>query len=187
MKKIISALIVSIMLFSVNITSFAQGETDVMNLLSELKIMAGDPDGNMRLNDYVTRAEFAKVAVNSSSAKNSVATSLKVSPFSDVTYKHWSAPYVKVAVENGICEGYTDSTFKPDNNVTFEEAVTMMLRILGYTDGDFGISWPYGQIGMANNLDMTLNMNANVGEPLTRGQVATLVYNTLNTKTKNEE
>lgn len=185
MKKIISALIVSIMLFSVNITSFAQGETDVMNLLSELKIMAGDPDGNMRLNDYVTRAEFAKVAVNSSSAKNSVATSLKVSPFSDVTYKHWSAPYVKVAVENGICEGYTDSTFKPDNNVTFEEAVTMMLRILGYTDGDFGISWPYGQIGMANNLDMTLNMNANVGEPLTRGQVATLVYNTLNTKTKN--
>lgn len=175
---------VSIMLFSVSITCFAQSETDVMNLLSELKIMTGDPDGNLRLSDYVTRAEFAKVAVNSSSAKNSVATSLKVSPFSDVTYKHWAAPYVKVAVESGICEGYTDSTFKPDNNVTFEEAVTMMLRILGYTDSDFGISWPYGQIGMANNLEMTNNVNANVGEALTRGQVATLVYNTLNTKTK---
>lgn len=184
MKKIISALLIVLTLFSFNIVGVAQSENDVMSLLSELKIMTGDPNGDLRLNDYVTRAEFAKIAVNSSSYKNSVATSLNVSPFSDVTYKHWSAPYVKVAVESGICEGYTDSTFKPDNNVSFEEAVTMMLRVLGYTDDDFGISWPYGQIGMANNLDMTENVNANVGEALTRRQVATLVFNSLNTKTK---
>lgn len=184
MKKFISAILIVFTLFSFSIIGTAQSESDVMSLLSELKIMSGDPNGDLRLDDYVTRAEFAKIAVNSSSAKNSVATSLNVSPFSDVTYKHWAAPYVKVAVENGICEGYTDSTFRPDNNVSFEEAVTMMLRVLGYTDSDFGISWPYGQIGMANNLDMTTNVNANVGEPLTRRQVATLVFNTLNTKMK---
>ncbi len=186
MKKFISAILAVTILLSANICSFAamKNETDIMDLLSELEIMAGDPDGNLRLDDYVTRAEFAKVAVNSSSYKNTVATALKVSPFSDVTYKHWAAPYVQVAVVNGVCEGYTDSTFKPDNLVTFEEAVTMMLRVLGYTDADFGISWPYGQVGMANNLDMTKNVNANIGDALTRAQVATLVFNTLDTKMK---
>ncbi len=189
MKKIISLLLIAVMICGFSICSSAaiKNEADIMDLLSELEIMSGDPDGNLRLNDYVTRAEFSKVAVATSTYKNSVATALKVSPFSDVTYKHWAAPFVQVAVINGICEGYTDATFKPDNLVTFEEAVTMLLRVLGYTDADFGISWPYGQIGMANNLDMTENVNANIGDKLTRGQVATLVFNTLDTKMKNSQ
>ncbi len=189
MKKILSLVLTVVIIFSANICSFAamKNEADIMELLSELEIMSGDPDGNLRLNDYVNRAEFSKVAVNASSFKNSVATALRVSPFSDVTYKHWAAPYVQVAVLNGICEGYTDSTFKPDNLVSFEEAVTMLLRVLGYTDEDFGISWPYGQVGMANNLKMTKNVNASIGDKLTRAQVATLVFNTLNTNLKSSQ
>ena len=188
-QRILSLILAVTIIFSLNICSFAavKNETDVMRLLSELEIMSGDPDGNLRLNDYVTRAEFSKVAVNASSYKNSVAIALRVSPFSDVTYKHWAAPYVQVAVLNGICEGYTDATFKPDNLVSFEEAVTMLLRVLGYTDADFGISWPYGQVGMANNLDITKNVDAAIGDKLTRGQVATLVFNTLDAKMKSSQ
>ena len=104
-------------------------DEDIMSLLSELNIMVGDDDGNLRLDDNVSRAEFAKIAVASSSYKDTVATGLKVSPFKDVTYTHWSAPYIKAAVSAGIAEGYVDSTFRPDNTVSYEEALTMVLKV----------------------------------------------------------
>lgn len=165
----------------------ADYQSGVLGLLSELNIISGDPDGNLRLDDYVSRAEFTKIAVNSSSYKNSVATNLSISPFPDVTYRHWAAPYVRVGVTNGIISGYPDATFRPDDTVLYEEAVTMMLRVLGYSDADFGVSWPSGQIGLADNLDMTDNVGCSAGDYMTRRQVVQLVYNTLKTKTKNTQ
>ncbi len=155
-----------------------------LELLSKLEIMQGDPDGNLRLNDSVTRAEFTKMAVASSSYRNSVAKSLSISPFPDVTYRHWSAPYVRVGVTNGLVSGYPDATFRPDEGVLLEEGVTIMLRVLGYTDADFGVSWPYGQLGLAQNLDMTDDINCSVGEVMNRGQVARLIYNSLKASVK---
>ncbi len=165
----------------------ALANNGIYDVLSEFNIMSGDPDGNMRLDDYVSRAEFTKIAVNSSSYKNSVAVSLAISPFPDVTYKHWAAPYVRVGITNGIVSGYPDGTFNPEATVLYEEAITMMLRVLGYTDSDFGASWPSGQIGLANNLDMTDDIECSVGQPMTRREVAKLVYNTLKTKMKNSQ
>lgn len=185
MKKIITALLsLSITLFgTVSLASFDNDE-DIINLLSELSIMQGDGDGNYRLDDAVSRAEFTKVAVAASSAKNTVAPGMKISPFGDVPYTHWSAPYVKAGVSAGIVRGYLDSTFHPDDTVSYEEAITVLLRVLGYQDSDFGVSWPHGQIGMAEDLELTKNVGAAVGDHLTRRQVANLVYNTLNAKVK---
>lgn len=185
MKKIISIILTAVMLIAaVPVMADWDNDEDIMSLLSELNIMVGDSDGNLRLDDYVSRAEFAKIAVASSSYKNTVASGLKVSPFKDVTYSHWSAAYVKAAVSAGIVSGYLDGTFKPDNSVSYEEAITMILKVLGYTDDDFGVSYPYGQIGLAENLELTKNVDAVQGEALTRRQVANLVYNALNTKMK---
>ena len=188
MKKIISFVLAAAMSLS-TLPALADwnNDEDIMSLLSELNIMVGDDDGNLRLDDNVSRAEFAKIAVASSSYKDTVATGLKVSPFKDVTYTHWSAPYIKAAVSAGIAEGYVDSTFRPDNTVSYEEALTMVLKVLGYTTQDFGDSWPYGQMGLANSLEITKNVNAEQGEALTRRQVARLIYNTLDTKIKDNQ
>lgn len=193
MKKIISALITAAMLVSagaaVPFTASAassswQSDTEMMSLLSALDIMVGDGNGNFNLDSYVTRAEMTKIAVASSSSRNTVAIGMKFSPFSDVSSTFWGAPYIQAAVSAGIVNGYIDGTFRPDGTVTYEEAITMMLGVLGYDSSDFGASYPYGQIGLANNLEMTENMDANIGEPLTRRQVAHLVCNTLDTSMK---
>ena len=63
----------------------------------------------------------------------------------------------------------------------------MVLKVLGYTTQDFGDSWPYGQMGLANSLEITKNVNAEQGEALTRRQVARLIYNTLDTKIKDNQ
>lgn len=189
-KRIFSAsvcfLVCFLWILSCTAVNAAQTESGVLTLLNRLEIMKGDPDGSMRPEDPVTRAEFTKAAVAASSFRNSVASNLAISPFSDVTYQHWAAPYVRVGVTNGLVSGYPDATFQPENGVLYEEGITILLRVLGYTDADFGVSWPAGQLGMAKNLGMTDFIECNAGETMNRGQVARLIYNTLGVKMKGQ-
>lgn len=157
---------------------------DYISFISSFNIINGDPDGNYRLDDLVTRAEFSKIAVAASEQRNSVAASLAISPFPDVPYTHWAAPYVKIALSNKYVNGYEDATFRPDQNVLFEEAITVFLKLLGYENADFGSSWPYGPYGIAKNINLIDNMQSQIGSYLTRREAVILVYNLLNCKTK---
>ncbi len=148
-------------------------------ILSELSIMQGDPDGNMRYEDSVSRGEFAKVAVMASAYKDYVVPQLKLTSFSDVKGDNWCAPYVWVGVKNSMFNGYPDGTFRPGENVLYEEAANVLLRILGYTADDIGPSWPYGPVALANNIGLDENADVYAGKPLTRLDVANLVYNML--------
>lgn len=188
MKKFLCAAFAAAVI-GVGVSAYAAGaavrtDGDMMTLLSELNIMVGDGNGDYRLDSYVSRAEMAKIAVAASSAKNTVAVGLPFSPFSDVKGSFWGAPYIQAAVAAGIVDGYIDGTFRPDGTVKYEEAINMMLKVLGYTNDDFGASYPYGQVGMATNLEMTDGMDGAIGRELTRRQVARLVCNTLDTELK---
>ena len=176
-----------LMLTSTSVCAAPMYSDNVAGLLSELSIMQGDPDGNMRYDDLVSRAECTKIAVNLSSYRNSVATGSKTSPFSDVKSSHWAAPYVTVGIKNGLVKGYLDATFRPSETVLYEEAATMFLRVLGYTDEDFGASWPDSQIGIAKNIGVLDNVKKTAGDTLTRRDVATMAYNTLISKAKGSQ
>lgn len=173
------------LLFIPSLGAAAAGETEIADLLAGMSIMNGYPDGELRLEQAVTRAEFSKIAIAASPYKNQVASSMAVSPFSDVSYQHWAAPYVKLAVSNGLITGYPDATFRPDQTVVLEEAVTIMLKLLGYTSDDFGYSWPYGQVGLAQNIGLLDNISAGIGTELSRRDVMLLVYNLLTCSPKN--
>lgn len=192
-KRILNMLIICTLITGMfHFNTFAKegtySEDSAITLVRTLGIMVGDGNGNMQLNKNVSRAEFAKIAVMMSSYRNLVPKTSTTSVFSDCNFKHWASGYVKVAVANGIITGYPNGTFKPDNTVTLEEACTVMLKLLGYTNDDFGNSWPYGQIGIAKNIHLLDNMTNNVGDSLKRYDVLKLVYNTLvaNPKTAND-
>lgn len=154
-------------------------ENNAVTLSKTLNIMVGDENGDMHLDSFVSRAEFTKIAVAMSQYRNMVPTSGTTSVFTDCTFRHWASPYVRVAVTNGMMNGYPDGTFRPDNTVLLEEAATVLLKLLGYTTDDFGTSWPYGQIGIATNAHVLDNVTAGVGAELTRRDVLKLIYNTL--------
>lgn len=185
MKKIISLIMTVAVTASLAVgiettaSAAVSRESGIIALLDDLEIMQGDENGDLMLDKEVSRAEFAKIAIAASSAKNTVAVGLKISPYRDVPYTKWYAPYIKAAVSAGYVEGYLDSTYRPDNAVTYEEAVTIMLRILGYDDSSFGSAYPYGQLAQAQGLEMLDDVNATMGESMTRRQVMYLVYNTL--------
>lgn len=158
---------------------------DIMPLLDALGIMEGDGMGNYFLDRTVSRAEMAKITVNSSQYKDMTAIGMRVSPFKDVPSSSWAAPYILNGSSNGLFKGYIDGSFRPDNTVTYEEAVTMMLRVLGYDDSNFGASYPYGQVNYAKNIDLLDNVNGDYGVPMTRAQIARMVYNALHVTTSN--
>ncbi len=186
MKKLLALCLgLSIFLSCLPVLGAWENEEDIALLLAELEIMQGDTDGNLRLDDSITRAEFAKVVIASSEFKDSVATGSRVSPFKDVPANHWSAPYVQLAVNKGFCKGYLDATFRPDNTILFEEAVTMLLQVLGYTKEDFGNSWPYGQVGIAKRIGLCDDLDLEIGDTLTRRDVMRLCYHLLTTTPKN--
>lgn len=184
MKKLISLMTVLVMMFSFITASATVNEADITSLMAEMNIMNGFPDGEFYPELPVTRAQFAKIAVNASKYKNMVAHGMVTSPFADVSYSHWAAPYIKIASENKLILGYPDSTFLPENSVSLAEAVTVAVKLLGYTDSDFSTSWPYGQMGVANNIGLTDGIDAGMNDPLTRADVRTLIYNVLRTNMK---
>ncbi len=187
MKRIRINILLLTLCFMMSLTGSAfasTGETEIATLLSDLSIMQGYPDGQLRLQQPVTRAEFSKIAVSASPYKNQVASGMSISPFGDVSYSHWAAPYVKLAVANGLMTGYPDASFRPDQTVLLEEAVTVFLRLLGYTDEDFGYSWPYGQLGLAENIGMLKGVRAGMGAALSRSDVMMLCYSLLTSSPK---
>ena len=187
MKKFISLIIVASMLLSTrwhSVYALSDYEADV---LSALSIMEGDPNGNMRYTDKVSRAECAKIVVASSAYRNMVETDKKSSPFVDVTYQHWASPYVATGIKYGLFKGYMDATFRPSNTVLYEEALVMFLKALGYTDEDMGNDWPYSQIETAKKAGVLNNVSKSAGQELNRYDIATMAYNTLTAKQKNSD
>lgn len=186
MKKVLAVALIILTLASTFTPANALevSSEEIAEVMESLGIMNGYPDGNLHLGDKLTRAQFAKIMINASIYKNSVSSRSTTSPFRDVQYSSWAAPYVSVAVSNGLIKGYPDATFKPDKNVTLEEAVTVALTLMGYTSDDFGSSWPYGQLSVAANIGLTKNVSATAGTEITRQDAMRIVYNMLNSNTK---
>ena len=189
MKKIIALILCVILVMPVTASvAYAQKDTlNVQNLMKDLKIMQGDENGNFNLEDKVTRAEFAKIAVSTSEYRNSVAANSFTSPFHDVPFTYWGASYIRCAANSGFIKGYPDSTFRPEDSVLLEEGVTIVLKLLGYGDDYFDLSWPYGQMSAATDFELLEGVNASVGQALTRGDVMTLIYNALTTNMKDKQ
>ena len=188
MKKFIALILAFSMCFSViSVSATSHQESKIQELMSMLDIMVGSNDGNFYPDALVTRAEFTKVSIMASSFRNAVPETSTTSPFGDVPFTLWSAPYVALAVDNGIISGYPDSTFRPENPVLLEEAVTICLKLLGYTSSDYGKVWPSGPISLARSLDLLKNIEKSTGENLQRRDVMLLIYNTLNAKVKGSQ
>lgn len=188
MKKRIASLLLAAALccglFALPAQAVAATQSEMLQVLAVLGVMNGDKQGNLNLTSPVTRAEFAKMAVTASSFKDLGTETTGVSPFSDVPHSHWAAGYITTARNAGWLSGYLDGTFRPSGQVTLAEALTVVLKMLGYTDADFTGTWPSGQMTLYRSLQLDANISASAATPLTRLECAWLLYNALGATTK---
>ena len=157
----------------------AVSSATAVEAIQALGIMTGDSSGSMNLSTPVTRAEFVTMMTAASSYKDSIGEGSGVSLFKDVKSDHWASEYIKLAVEQGWMSGYVDGTFRPDNQITLEEACTALLKMLGYDSSTLAGSYPSAQLSKASSIGLRDDVDAVQGQALTRQDCVMLFYNLL--------
>ena len=188
-KKIVSLLLCCALALSLAPAAFALGGfADVsdaatarnVEVLRLLGVIEGDDNASFRPGSSLTRAEFCKMAVVLSGKRSSVTRYASTTIFEDVKASHWASGYVNYAARDaGLIHGMPDGTFQPDRAITYGEAVTILMRQLGYKDENTGGIWPDGYIALAGEAGMTKGVTAAGGASITRAQAAQLFVNAL--------
>lgn len=130
-KKLTILLLVSIILLgSFNMAFATNINNDKINELVQKGYITGYGDGSLGLNNKITRAEFVTIIARAVEAQESSISTIRYvdSGFKDVNPVAWYNPYVVIASTRGIINGYPDVTFKPDKDVSYQEAITMLVR-----------------------------------------------------------
>ena len=187
-KRMIGAALAVCLALSAPLGSWAQAEGDTAReVLNALAIMTYDETGSFQGSSTLTRAQLAKIVVMSSALRGSVGESTSVSPFYDVPYTHWAAPYIAMARDNAMMRGYTDGSFRPDQAVLYAEAVQAVMNLLGYTTADYTGGYPSGTLSKARSLGLLDGVSGQQGSAITRDGMAQLLYNALCTDVKGGE
>ena len=136
------------------------------------------------LDAAVTRGAFARMLVAFSAYRESAASQGAVGTlYKDVPGSSQWAPYIRIAVQQGWMNGYTDGTFRPDNAVTLEEACTAVLKLLGYKMTDLNGAFPAAQLNKAQELGLRSQLNRAQGQTVNYEDCAMLLYNALTANT----
>ena len=150
-----------------------------------LGVLDGYGDGTFRPGTVLNRAQFCKMAVYAMNGSSELSRYRTVTIFPDVKPSHWAAAYINMAAKGkDIISGYADGRFHPDRTVTVGQAVTILMRMLGYKDEDIGGIWPDSYMAEAATVGLTEGVSTNGSAGLTRAQAARLFLNLLRTQTK---
>lgn len=146
--------------------------------------------GYFEPNGSLTRAQFCKMSILVMGKGDEAAAQASRTIFNDVPGKHWARGYVNLAAlttvggEEGkggsrLMMGLGNGSFAPDRAITYGEAVTAVLRILGYTK-EANFNWPYGAVAAAAAVGLDSGFTPpGANDPITRAQAALLFCNML--------
>ncbi|GEM_PF-2108626 len=192
MKKVLSfILVLSMVLGSFGMAFAAPATSDIAGHLNEkailrlnkLGIVKGD-DRGFAPDSNITRAEFAVLVVRALGLEGSANVAKGETQFTDVTMTNgydWATGAINVATRLGHIQGYGNGKFGPGDNIKYEDAITLLVRILGYEPAaqEKG-GYPVGYLVVAEqDIDMTDHVKGSTGEAATRGAVFQLLDNSL--------
>ena len=150
-----------------------------VNVLDALGVVDGYEDGTYRPDQTVTRAEMAKLIITALGVADYA--SATNSSYSDMALAQWAIPYVEYATNLNIVEGVGGGRFSPGNPVTYEQAATMIVRALGFTDecNEMNGTWPAIYVQKATALGLFNNVSNGGSTGANRGDIAVMLYNAL--------
>ena len=140
LKKTLVLLVVLSMILSAVSPVFAFNDVidedyaEQANKMAAFGVFTGDANGNFNAEENITRAEMAVVigrlmglTTNEANANQNYASN-----FSDVAAGEWYTGWVNLVAGRGIISGFPDGTFRPNEKVTQAQAVTMIVKALGW-------------------------------------------------------
>ena len=154
-----------------------------------LAYIAGYPDGTIKPLNNISREEVATILYRLLKIDARTKIYSATNSFSDVDSTRWSNEAVSTMANGGYIKGYEDGTFKPENNITRAEFVTIVARFTEArtTDGDYYRDidghWAKGYIQTAADkgwLEGYADGTFRPDEYITRADVIKIMNNMLN-------
>ncbi len=161
-----------------------------VELLRQRNITKGTSETTFGTDELVTREQMAAFMYRLMRNGEVTEDGVNTTAFTDLEDPTFFFA-ISWANAQGIIRGTSDTTFNPKGNIILQDAYTMIVRALGYDDGT--IAYPFGYIDIAENiglhegLDELYTLMLRYTEPLTRGEVAIILYNTVNQMDSAEE
>lgn len=192
-KRIIAAVLSFVLvmaLTAVPCTVFGMEFSDVpitasyykaVDMLSNEGVIQGRGDGVFGPKDNTTRAEFCAFIARANSFNESYYKNLKT-PFSDVKKGNWAESYISFCYDNGYVNGMDKTSFAPNDNVTCEQAVKIVVCASGVGDESLtrvGPKWYSGYINVAKKNNLLNGVDVEISKPADRAFVAQIVYNSM--------
>ncbi len=178
-KKRVLSLILLCSVIPCTLPHIATSENSDVTQTEKRQILEGFPDGELHLEDTLTRAQFAKILITTFTPST---TELLYS-FSDLSDSHWAYTYIQQAANAKWINGFTDDTFRPDEEITYEQAISIVCRILGIGNNE---KYPFNYISEAMKYSLTENIHCIIGDSITRGEAELLILNALDYKEDSE-
>lgn len=191
-KKLTAVILTMIMALGMVTGSFAMIPSDAVGskheeaieTLGALDIMIGDAEtGLFRPDAFIKRSEFAKVAVETMGLGELAESSMGKTKYPDVVENHWASGYINIATQQGVVIGDDQHNFRPDDTITYAEAMTILVRIIGHEPAALSAGgFPNGYVTVGTQNGIAKNAMANDNEPVKRGVVAQMTFNSLTVK-----
>lgn len=163
-------------------------KTYEIGILNQNGIIVGDPDGDLREGDEITRAEFAAVLCRAMGCEDETENDdlKQKNYFPDVPVEHWAAGYVNFAYENGAISGFPDGNFYPEQKVTNEQVIKMLIGAWGYSDeAEKNGGYPNGYMKVAKEHGVLDTIEFNYKNASKRWVASVFVYGVLSMPTEN--
>ncbi len=163
-----------------------------IEFLSSKGIITGMAEGKFNPDETLTRAQFTTMFVKSFYALD---TNLKTD-FKDVKSTDWFHDYVASSQKEDIVKGFDDKTFRPNDNITREQMISLVSRalvnkkqylypgnledyLIYFTDNDKIGEWARKEVGLAvkeRTIEIPTDFVFNPQGVVTRGEAARTLY-----------
>jgi len=191
MRKILSfVLVLSLVLGSFSMAfaaTPATGLSDIAGVANEeaiqvnfdLGIITGNPDGTFLPEKAVNRAEFAAMMTRALAVPASALAGYTSTTFKDTVGYGWAVPYLAFCQSKGIMIGDGFGNVMPGRTINVNEAMTMVLRAVGYTENSSMLvgTWPSKYVTVAQNLSLYDDVATAVN--VDKANAAQIIYNAL--------
>lgn len=185
MKKYLGFITILAIVLSLMTSTVSYADTSELSIIEQnantlvnLGIMKGYEDGSLRLNNKIKRSEFITLVVKMMAYdKDTNLANTKIG-FKDLSNKHWAYTNIGLALKYELIAGYPDNTIAPDKDVTYAEALAVVIRALGYEKTLQG-KWPTNVVNKGAELQLNKNLSLDPNHQLSRGEMSTIIYNAL--------
>ena len=106
-----------------------------LNADDHVAYIKGYPEGDVRPEANITREEVATIFYRLLSDEKLAEIKTNENEFSDVETDRWSVNAISTLSKGGYIKGYEDGSFKPENNITRAEFVTIASRFINALEG----------------------------------------------------